>query len=102
MAYKLETLNKGEIEVESNKDNTVTIGNLTVPIVDFVRFTGELMRNKNSERSLFVGDKEVKGMLKYPQRFSPVKVRFGEYEIDGKYFGTLAERLVEGVRAKLE
>ena len=67
MENKLETLNKGEIDVgySENSLEKVRIGNLIIPTDKFLRFAMELVRNKNSQRSLSTEEREITGMVEY-------------------------------------
>ena len=105
MKDKLQTLNKGEINAGylDNSLEKVIIGDLVVPTGKFLRFAGELIINKNSQRSLYTGEKEVIGKFEYNGKFGPKKIIFGDYEIKGKEFGTLVENLIrEGYLSEIK
>jgi hypothetical protein len=96
MENKLQTLNKGEIDAcyLDKSLEKVRIGGLIIPTGKFLRFVGELIINKNSERHLYTEEGEITGKFKYDGNFGPKKIIFGNYEIEGKEFGSLAERLI--------
>lgn len=105
MEDKLQTLNKGEIDAGylNNSIKKVRIGDLIIPTHKFLRFAGELMRNKNSQRSLSTEKREITGILEYNGIFNPKKVIFGDYEIKGGDFGALVEKLIyEGISMEVE
>lgn len=96
MENKLQTLNKGEIDAcyLDNSLEKVRIGNLTIPTNKFLRFAMELVRNKNSQKSLLTEEREITGMVEYNGISNPKKVIFGAYEIKGGEFGCLVDKLL--------
>lgn len=94
MKYKLQTLNKGEIDagyVNGSMQN-VRVGDLEVPVIQLCKFFGRLVRHPNYP--FFIGNGIISGMLEYPEMLGPKKVILGDYEINGGDFGALAERLI--------
>jgi len=93
----METLNKGEIDAGYLDDSTekVRIGNLIIPTDKFLRFTMDIIRDRNSKKSLLIEEREITGMVEYTGMSNPKKVIFGDYEVRGGEFGSFVERLLE-------
>lgn len=105
MKNTLQTLNKGEINASylDNSLEKVIIGDLVIPTGKFLRFVGELIINKNSQRFLYTGERKVAGKFEYDGKFGPKKITFGDYEIKAEEFGSLAENLIrEGYLSEIE
>ena len=96
MENKLQTLNKGEIDAGYLNRSTkkVKIGDLVIPTSNFLEFAGKLIRNKNSQKSLFTEEGEITGIFGCNGLSNPRKVIFGDYEIKGGDFGALVDRLL--------
>ena len=96
MVSMLQTLNKGKINAGylNNSTEKVSIGNLTIPTDKFLRFAMELIRNRNSQKSLNLDEREIIGVCEYKGMPHPAKVTFGDYEIRGGEFGSLVDRLL--------
>jgi len=97
MKDKLQTLNKGQIEVGYLDRSTkrVRIGDLIIPTDKFLRFAGELIRNKNSQIFLSTEGGEITGMFEYNGMVNPKKIILGDYEINGRDYGALIDGLID-------